>query len=112
MVVTPSRVGRGGPMRVQVLVDYFDLAVSQLIEAGAPAETIIDALKVVTTRTELLHGRSEGLKRLDEVAKRLKAIAEGAAGQAPLMPNAHHPVIPEDADLLRRVADIMRETDN
>ena len=99
-------------MRVQVLVDYFDLAVSQLIEAGAPVETIIDALKVVTTRTELLHRRSGGLKRLDAVANRLKAIAEGAAGQAPLTPDANHPVMPDDADLLRRVADIMRETDN
>lgn len=95
-------------MRVQVLVDYFDLAVSQLIKAGAPVETIIDALKVVTTRTELLHGSTDSLRRLGTVANRLKALAD----LPPLTPDANHPVIADDADLLRRVADIMRETDD
>ena len=64
-------------MRTQVLVDYFDVAVNQLLEVGYPAHAIIDALKVVTTRTELLHGgaRVDGLKRLGTVADRLKALA-------------------------------------
>ena len=99
-------------MRLQALVDYFDVAVNQLVDAGYPVETIIDALKVVTTRSELLHGRTHGLKRLDAVANRLKASADGPAAQPALTPDANHPVVPDAADLLRRVAKLMRENDN
>jgi hypothetical protein len=97
-------------MRVQVLIDYLDEVVRILVEAGAPAETIVDALKVVTTRTELLHGgTTHSLRKLGEVANRLKALAEGQNDQPPLTADANHPVMAEEADLLRRVADIMQE---
>ena len=98
-------------MRLQALVDYFDVAVNQLVEAGYPVESIIDALKVVTTRAELLHGRSGGLKRLDAVANKLKAIADAPSAQPVLTPDANDPVIPDAADLLRGVANLMREND-
>ncbi len=96
-------------MRLQALIDLFDNQVEKLIEVGVPADSIADALRVVVTRTEILHGTSaDSLRKLDAVANRLKALAE----QSPLTPDANHPVMADDADLLRRVADIMQENDD
>ncbi len=106
------RSSAGLSVRVQVLIDYLDEVVSKLIEARAPVETIIDALKVVTTRTELLHGGTASLRKLDAVANRLKALAEGQNDQPPLTADANQPPIPGEAELLRRVAGLMRENDD
>ncbi len=96
-------------MRLQALIDLFDNQVQKLIEVGVPADSIADALKIVLTRTQILHGASAGsLRKLGAVANRLKALAE----QSPLTPAANHPVMADDADLLRRVADIMQEDDD
>ncbi len=99
-------------MRLQALIDLFDNQVEKLVEAGVPPDSIADALKVVATRTQLLHGASaDSLRKLGAVANRLKALADGQNAQPPLTPDANHPVMADDADLLRRVADIMQEND-
>ena len=90
-------------MRLQALIDLFENQVQKLVEDGVPANNIVDALRVVVTRTEILHGTSaDSLKKqLSVVTNRLKALAEGQTDQAPLTPAANHPVITDGADLLR-----------
>lgn len=62
-------------MRLQALIDLFDHQVQKLVEAGVPASSIADALKVVATRTEILHGGIDSRDKLATVAERLRRLS-------------------------------------
>jgi hypothetical protein len=90
--------GRFRDVSIETLTTFFDGQVEKLVNRGVPPDRVVDALKLVVIRTEILHyvaaldtlsavanrgdlrHGADALEKLAALAKRLKALAEGRNG--------------------------------
>lgn len=59
---------RSGDFSVEVLIEFFDRQLERLVGFGVAPDRIADAMIIIATRAEILHGAS-GLRKLGRLRK-------------------------------------------